>query len=78
MKNKDTLLMEISEDGTAGISFHATTEHGNFAETEEIEDSGKQEFTINDFEKGLEKGSRRQNIPIGENIRDAIRSIKGK
>ena len=25
-----------------------------------------------------EKASRGQNIPIGENIRDAIRSIKGK
>jgi hypothetical protein len=78
MPNKDTLLMEISADGTEGISFHATAEHGNFVEMEEIEDSGEQHFTQNDFERPLKKASRRQNIPIGENIRDAIRSIKGQ
>lgn len=78
MPNKDTLLMEINADGTVGISFYATTEYGSFVEMEEIEDSGKQNFTQNDFEQAPKKGSRRQNIPIGENIRDAIRSIKGK
>lgn len=75
MTNKDTLLEEINADGTAGISFHATAEHGDFVE---MEDSGKQNFTKNDFEQALKKSSRRQNIPVGENIRDAIRSIKGK
>lgn len=57
MPNKDTLLMEINADGTEGISFHATAEHGNFVEMEEIEDSEKQNFTKNDFEQALEKAS---------------------
>ena len=59
MINKDTLLMEISADGTEGISFHATAEHGDFAEMEEIEDSEKQSFTKSDFEQALEKTSRK-------------------
>jgi hypothetical protein len=59
MPNKDTLLMEINSDGTAGISFHATAEHGNFVEMEEIEDSEKQNFTQNDFEQALKKASRK-------------------
>jgi hypothetical protein len=59
MTNKDTLLVEINADGTAGISFHATAEHGNFVEMEEIEDSEKQNFTQNDFEQALKKVSRR-------------------
>jgi len=59
MPSKDTLLMEISADGTEGISFHATAEHGNFVEMEEIEDSGKQSFTKNDFEQALRKTSRK-------------------
>ena len=37
-----------------------------------------QEYTKQDFYGDLKKISRRENIPIGENIRDAIRSIKGK
>ena len=49
--------MEINADGTEGISFHATAEHGNFVEMEEIEDSEKQNFTKNDFEQALEKAS---------------------
>lgn len=57
MPNKDTSLMEINADGTEGISFHATAEHGNFVEMEEIEDSEKQNFTKNDFEQALEKAS---------------------
>lgn len=36
MTNRDTLFMEINADGTAGISFHATAEHGSFVEMEEI------------------------------------------
>jgi len=59
MPNKDTLLMEISADGTEGISFHATAEPGNFVEIEEMEDSGKQNFTQNDFEQALKKASRK-------------------
>ena len=59
MTNKDTLLVETSVDGTAGISFHATAEHGHFVEMEEIKNSGKQNFTKNDFEQALEKVSRR-------------------
>jgi hypothetical protein len=59
MTNKDTLFMEISADGTEGISFHATAEHGDFAELEEIEDSEKQSFTKNDFERALGKASRK-------------------
>ena len=37
-----------------------------------------EEYTKQDFYEDLKRVSRRQNIPIGENIRDAIRSIKGK
>ncbi len=37
-----------------------------------------QAYTRQDFYGDLRKVSRRQNIPIGENIRDAIRSIRGK
>jgi len=59
MINRDTLLMETNADGTAGISFHATAEYENFVETEEIEDSGKQNSTKNDFEQALEKASRK-------------------
>lgn len=60
MTNKDILLVETNVDGTAGISFHATAEHGDFMEEmEEIENSEKQNFTKNDFEQALEKVSRR-------------------
>jgi hypothetical protein len=61
MANKDTSLMEINSDGTAGISFHATSEYGNFLEIEEVEDSGKQDFTREDFEQALKKVSRKVN-----------------
>lgn len=37
-----------------------------------------QEYTKQDFYGDLKRVSRKQNIPIGENIRDAIRAIKGK
>lgn len=59
MPNKNTLLMETSADGTAGISFHATDEHGPFAKMEEIKDNEKQGFTKDDFEQALEKTSRK-------------------
>lgn len=42
---------------------------------EEVEE---EQFTKVVFEHDLRKVSRKRNIPIGENIRDAIRSIKGK
>lgn len=40
--------------------------------------SDEESLAKEDLEQAPEKGSRRQNIPIGENIRDAIRSIKGQ
>ena len=36
------------------------------------------EFTRNDFQEALNKVSKKQNLPIGENIRDTIKAIKGK
>lgn len=59
MEEKDMLLAETDVGGTAGISFHATAEHGDFVEIEELENSGNQNFTRNDFEKGPEEVSRR-------------------
>jgi hypothetical protein len=35
-------------------------------------------FTKADFERDLRKVSKKRNLPIGENIRDAVRSIKGE
>jgi len=78
MKKKDDLSVEIYTDGTAGISFYAANEHGNFVEIEGIGENRKQKFSNNDLEQAQKKGNHRQNIPIGENIRDAIRSIKGE
>lgn len=61
MTNNDTLLMEASVDGTAGISFHATgtAEQGNLMGMEETEDNEKQTFTKEDFEGALKKVSRK-------------------
>ena len=78
MKKKEDLSVEIYTDGTAGISFYAATEYGNFVEIEGIGENRKLDFRRNDLEHVEKKGNRRQNIPIGENIRDAIRSIKGE
>lgn len=75
MKKKEDLSVEIYTDGTAGISFYAATEYGNFVEIEGVGENRRPGFTENGLEK---KGNRGQNIPIGENIRDAIRSIKGE
>lgn len=40
--------------------------------------AGSRIFTREDFEKGLRKVGRRRTMPVGENVRDAIESIKGK
>lgn len=59
MPNKNSLLMETNADGTAGISFYATAEHGDFAEIEEMVGDEKQSFTKDDFEQALRKASRK-------------------
>ena len=55
MEEKDMLLEESDVGGTAGIGFHATAEHGDFMEIEEIENRGKENLNKNDFEKGPTK-----------------------
>jgi len=63
-------------DGTSDRTFHVTGvgDHWHSNETEGQEDV----FTKDDFEGALRKVSRKRNLPIGENIRDAVRSIKGQ
>ncbi len=36
------------------------------------------EFTRNHFQDALTKVSKKQSLPIGENIRDTIKAIRGK
>lgn len=55
MRNKDYLLAENDVDGTVGMSFHATAEHGDFMEMEEIENSSKRKFAKGDFEQAQER-----------------------
>lgn len=74
-----TITEEIKDKGWMdGEQTDGGTLIGIMASWSVEEEEEAQEFTKVDFERDLRKVSRRRNIPFGENIRDAIQSIKGK
>ena len=82
----ETSLKEEEVDGNSPIEFEygktLLTQGGGWT-AEQLgitfdEETEGQVYTRQDFYGDLSRVSRRQNIPIGENIRDAIRSIRGK
>ena len=76
MGKDDALVLDSEINGTYGVSFFATGIPTNYGAVKEVtgEDGV---FTKNTFERDLKKVSRKRETFFGDNIRDAIKTIKG-